>query len=200
MSRTWNARLWWLGTVALVVAFAGCGGGAPEPEPEPAPAPAPQVQQPTAEEEAAARARAEEEARRLAEAEAARIATERNRVLTIIAERVHFDFDKSDIRPDAEQVLQRKVSVLRQYPGIALRFEGHCDERGSNEYNLALGQRRAEAVRRYLTSYGLDASRFATISYGEERPAAGGHDEEAWAANRRAEFVITASAGLPGGS
>ncbi len=94
-------------------------------------------------------------------------------------------------------MLQRKVSVLREYPGIQLRLEGHCDERGSNEYNLALGQRRAESVRRYLMSYGIDASRFATISYGEERPLVDAQNEEAWAQNRRAEFMVTARGNLP---
>ena len=119
-------------------------------------------------------------------------------VLGILAERVHFDFDRSDIRPDAEEVLQRKVTVLREYPGVTLRVEGHCDERGSNEYNLALGQRRAEAVRRYLLSYGVEAGRFATISYGEERPMVDASNEEAWAQNRRAEFVVTDDGGLGG--
>ncbi len=104
---------------------------------------------------------------------------------------MHFDFDKSNIRPDQEPVLQRKIEALRQYPGIKLQIEGHCDERGTNEYNLALGQRRAESVKRYLASYGLEAGRFTTISYGEERPVDPGHDETAWAQNRRSEHVVT---------
>ncbi|MGH7545410.1 MAG: peptidoglycan-associated lipoprotein Pal, partial [Gemmatimonadota bacterium] len=132
----------------------------------------------------------EEEARRRAEEEARRRA-ERERVLGIIAEGVHFDFDKSDIRPDQESILQRKIEVLRQYPNLRLQIEGHCDERGSDEYNLALGQRRAESVRRYLTSYGLEGDRFTTISYGEERPVNPASDESAWAQNRRAEYVVT---------
>lgn len=143
-----------------------------------------------AREAAEASRRAEEEARRRAEEEARRKA-ERERVLGIIAERVHFDFDKSDIRPDMEPILQRKIEVLRRYPGIKLQIEGHCDERGSNEYNLALGQRRAESAKRYLTSYGLDAARFTTISYGEERPVDPGHNEDAWWKNRRTEFPVT---------
>jgi peptidoglycan-associated lipoprotein len=180
-----------LGALALAAVMVACGGGAAEPEPQPEPEPEPQVQEPTVD-EAAERARREAEAqRRREEEERRRAEAERNRVLAVIAERVHFDFDKSDVRPDAEQVLQRKVAVLREYPGVDLRIEGHCDERGSNEYNLALGQRRAEAVRRYLVSYGIDVGRFATISYGEERPAARASNEDAWEQNRRAEFRVT---------
>lgn len=188
MASTWKKSAGWLGTLALAVVMAACGGtAAPEPEPEPEP----QVEEPTVD-EAAERARLEaEEQRRREEEERRRREAERNRVLSVIAERVHFDFDKSDIRPDGEEVLQRKVTVLREYPGVTLRVEGHCDERGSNEYNLALGQRRAEAVRRYLVSYGLDAGRFAMISYGEERPAVRASNEDAWAQNRRAEFTVT---------
>lgn len=178
----------WLSAIALTLVVAGCGR-APAPEPAPPPEPEPQVQP---RDEAAERAAREaEEQRRREEEERRRLEAERRRVLSLIGERVHFDFDKSDIRPDAEEVLQRKVSVLREYPGIRLRIEGHCDERGSNEYNLALGQRRAESVRRYLMSYGIDAGRFTTISYGEERPLVDAHNEEAWAQNRRAEFPIT---------
>jgi peptidoglycan-associated lipoprotein len=153
----------------------------------------------TRDEEAERAAREAEERRRRETEERRRREAERRRVLSVLAERVHFDFDKSDIRPDAEEVLQRKVSVLREYPGVTLRIEGHADERGSNEYNLALGQRRAEAVRRYLLSYGIDPSRFTTISYGEERPLVNAHDENAWAQNRRAEFVVTDSGRLGSG-
>jgi peptidoglycan-associated lipoprotein len=169
--------------------IAACGGGTPEVEP--APEPEPEVVDTSAED--AERAAREAEARRLREEEEARrrAEAERRRVMSILAERVHFDFDKSDIRADAEEVLQRKVTVLREYPGVALRIEGHCDERGSNEYNLALGQRRAEAVRRYLASYGVQTSRFSTISYGEERPLVNAQNEDAWGQNRRAQFDVT---------
>ncbi len=189
MASSWKKTVGWPAALALAALVVACGGN---PPPEPEPEPEPQVQQPTVDEAAERAAREAEERRRREEEEARRRAeAERNRVMAVIAERVHFDFDKSDIRPDAEQVLQRKVTVLREYPGVTLRIEGHCDERGSNEYNLALGQRRAEAVRRYLVSYGIDVGRFATISYGEERPAARASNEEAWAQNRRAEFIVT---------
>ncbi|KPK66118.1 MAG: hypothetical protein AMS21_03065 [Gemmatimonas sp. SG8_38_2] len=186
MASMWKKNVGWLGTVAIAVVIVGCGG-APEVVPEPEPEP--QVVD-TRDEEAERAAREAEEARRLAAEEARRREAERNRVVSIINERVFFDFDRSDIRSDMESVLQRKVSVLREYPGITLRIEGNCDERGSNEYNLALGQRRAEAVRRYLLSYGLEAGRFTTISYGEERPLVRASNEDAWAQNRRDDFAI----------
>jgi peptidoglycan-associated lipoprotein len=185
----WKNKLGWFGTMALVLLVVGCGGGS-TPEPVPEPEPEPEVV-PTVDEDAERRAREEAERRRREEEEKRRAAAERTRVMTVLAERVHFDFDKSDIRPDAEEILQRKVSVLREYPGVDLRIEGNCDERGSNEYNLALGQRRAEAVRRYLMSYGLEAGRFSTISYGEERPLDRAHNDEAWSLNRRDDFSVT---------
>jgi peptidoglycan-associated lipoprotein len=111
-----------------------------------------------------------------------------------LEERVQFDYDKSDIRTDAAAVLRRKVDVLRASPQVQLRITGNADERGSTEYNLALGQRRAESVRQFLTGFGLDASRFSITSLGEENPIAMGHDEAAWAQNRRADFQITAGA------
>lgn len=193
MAKSSRSNSAWLGTIALAVVLAGCGGS-PPPVVEPEPEPEPQVQprDDSAEREAEARRLREEEERRRREAE-------RNRVMSVLAERVHFDFDRSDIRPDAEPVLQRKVTALREYSGITLRVEGHCDERGSNEYNLALGQRRAEAVRRYLVSYGVDAARFATISYGEERPLVDASNENAWGQNRRAEFNVTNQGRLGGG-
>ncbi len=196
MAITWKQTGGWLGTVAVRLVVGACGGGAPEPEPEPEPI---VDTGPSAEERAAAERRAAAaEAERIKREEEARRAGERRRVQEIIRERVHFDFDKSDVRSDMESVLARKVNVLRQYSGIRLRIEGHCDERGSNEYNLALGQRRAEAVRRYLTSHGLDADRFSTISFGEERPAVDARNEDAWAQNRRSEHIILSLGGLAG--
>lgn len=196
MTRTSRLATALLGSALLALVMAGCGGSPPPPEPEPEPVVQPQ---PERDLEAERRAREEAERRRREEEERRRREAERSRVMSIVAERVHFDFDKSDIRSDAEPVLQRKVSVLREYPGIRLRLEGHCDERGSNEYNLALGQRRAESVRRYLMSYGIDAGRFQMISYGEERPLVNAQNEQAWGQNRRAEFVVTDPGGLGSG-
>ena len=105
---------------------------------------------------------------------------------------VHFDYDVSDIRVDAQNILRGKVPILQANPNVRIRIEGHADERGSTEYNLALGNRRAEAVRQFLVGFGISADRFTILSYGEERPMAMGSDETAWSQNRRAEFVITA--------
>jgi peptidoglycan-associated lipoprotein len=131
---------------------------------------------------------AELAAQREREARAAAIAAAR----TTLLERIHFDYDMADIRPDAERVLRSKLGILRASPNVRLRIEGHCDERGSNEYNDALGNRRAQAVVDFFTASGLDASRFAIVSFGEDRPLANRSDEDAWAMNRRAEFIITA--------
>ncbi|HSU13361.1 peptidoglycan-associated lipoprotein Pal [Longimicrobium sp.] len=103
---------------------------------------------------------------------------------------VFFQYDSDEITAEAERKLQTKASVLQSNPAVRLRIEGHCDQRGSTEYNLALGQRRAEAVRAYLVNLGIDGSRLATISYGKERPLEEGEDEDALARNRRAEFTV----------
>jgi peptidoglycan-associated lipoprotein len=108
-----------------------------------------------------------------------------------VGDRVFFDLDKSDIRPDAQATLQKQAAWLAQYPQKTLTVEGHCDERGTREYNLALGERRANAVKKYLVSLGVDASRLTTISYGKERPVALGSDEASWAQNRRGVSVVT---------
>jgi len=104
---------------------------------------------------------------------------------------IYFDFDKYDLRTDARTTLDRKASFLNQNSSIRVQVEGHCDERGTNEYNMALGERRANAAKQYLTTAGISAGRLSTISYGEERPLDPGHTEAAWARNRRAHFVVT---------
>lgn len=103
---------------------------------------------------------------------------------------IYFDFDKDDIRPDAASTLDRKIPWLQANPGMRIRIEGNADERGSDEYNLALGQRRAAAAKRYLVERGIDASRFDLVSYGEERPVCTESDESCWQRNRRDDFVI----------
>ncbi|MBZ0253030.1 MAG: peptidoglycan-associated lipoprotein Pal, partial [Candidatus Methylomirabilis sp.] len=97
--------------------------------------------------------------------------------------RIHFDFDKSDIRADQAPTLDANGSYLKQNGELKVQVEGHCDERGTNAYNLALGQRRAESAKRYLVKTGVEGGRLSTISYGEERPLDPGHDESAWAQN-----------------
>ncbi|MGE3277163.1 MAG: peptidoglycan-associated lipoprotein Pal [Vicinamibacterales bacterium] len=105
---------------------------------------------------------------------------------------VFFGLDVSEIPAEGQQTLQDTAEVLRKYPTWQVTIEGHCDERGTAEYNLALGERRAVAARDYLVSLGIDASRLRVVSYGKEFPFDPGHDESAWAQNRRAHFVITA--------
>ncbi|MDP3773330.1 MAG: peptidoglycan-associated lipoprotein Pal [Gemmatimonadales bacterium] len=104
---------------------------------------------------------------------------------------IHFDLDRADLTPEATQLLEEKLAILRANPRLEIQIEGHCDERGPDEYNLALGNRRAAAAKRYIVEHGIADARIAIISYGEERPADPGHTEEAWAMNRRAEFVVT---------
>jgi len=107
---------------------------------------------------------------------------------------VHFDYNRSDIRADQRALLEGKLGVLRGNPRLTIQIEGHCDERGPDEYNLALGNRRAAEVKRWLVENGVAESRITVVSYGEERPAEAGSTEEAWARNRRAEFRVTRSA------
>lgn len=105
---------------------------------------------------------------------------------------VFFDLDSSDINSAGQAALEGNAGVLKKYPTWTVTIEGHCDERGTAEYNLALGERRAIAARTYLVSLGISADRIRTVSYGKEFPFDPGHDEAAWAKNRRAHFVITA--------
>lgn len=104
---------------------------------------------------------------------------------------VFFQYDSADVSSEGQTVLQANVEILRRYPTWMITIEGHCDERGSPEYNLALGEIRALAVREYLAELGLTRERIRTVSYGKEFPFDPGHTEEAWAKNRRAHFVIT---------
>jgi peptidoglycan-associated lipoprotein len=102
----------------------------------------------------------------------------------------YFELDKSDLRDDARAVLTKDAEFLRSYPQTKVSIEGHCDERGSTEYNLGLGQRRAEAAKNYLISLGIPADRMETTSWGKERPFCSEHDESCWQQNRRAHFVL----------
>ena len=108
-----------------------------------------------------------------------------------VGDRVFFGYDKSNIMPEAQTVLQRQAAWLKKYPSVRVTIEGHCDERGTREYNLALGERRANAAKDYLTALGIDRSRVKTISYGKERPVAMGSNAAAWAQNRRGVTKVT---------
>jgi peptidoglycan-associated lipoprotein len=111
-----------------------------------------------------------------------------------IGDRVYFDFDQAQIRDDAKPILTRQASWLEQYPDVRVRIEGNCDERGTRQYNLALGARRADAVREFLIGQGVNGGRISTISYGKERPIDTGHDEAAWARDRNADTAIVSGA------
>ncbi len=188
-----------LGGIA-VVAVAACGGGAPPQPVTPQQnvdsiAQAEKARQDSID-RAAADARAREEAerqrqQRIADSLAAMGKTT-EAVRTMVATMIHFDYDKSNIRSEDASILDQKVAILQANPNLRIRISGHCDERGSDEYNLALGNRRATASKQYVVSHGIDAGRIETVSYGEERPLAQGHDEAAWAQNRRDEFEIIA--------
>ena len=185
-----------IAVVALTLFAVSACKKKPEPAPVPTPPPsapvavAPRVNQDSI--DAARRAADAAAAKVAADADARRHAAEMESVRNTIAAKVYFDFDKDEIRDDQKVTLDAKVGILNANTAVRLRIAGHTDNRGSDEYNLALGQRRAASVQRYLVSRGLNASRFETVSFGEERPAAQGENEDAWSKNRRAEFEIIA--------
>ncbi|MDX1975408.1 MAG: peptidoglycan-associated lipoprotein Pal [Rickettsiales bacterium] len=108
-----------------------------------------------------------------------------------VGDRVFYDYDSAQLSSEAQQTLERQAAWLKQYSSVGVTVEGHCDERGTREYNLALGERRAAAAKKYLVGLGIAASRISTISYGKERPAVVGSDESSWSQNRRAVTVVT---------
>jgi peptidoglycan-associated lipoprotein len=168
-----------------------CSGGpkAQAPPPEPTPEPTPEAEEAVIEEEVS-----EPVTETLSTEE---VSSELPEDLAILNARgyledVFFDTDRFDLTPEARGVLAKNANWLIEFSSVLILVEGHCDERNTREYNLALGERRANAVRDYLMSLGVNPDRIRTISYGEERPFALGHTEEAWRLNRRAHFVITA--------
>jgi peptidoglycan-associated lipoprotein len=185
-----------LGLGAAVFAAASCGGKPAPQNPTPA--------QPNAD-SAAAAARAHQDSideanRQQQEAERVRkqreadslaaLARASDDVRNTLATMIHFDYDKSSVRSDDTGALDQKVAILQANPDLKIRVAGHCDERGSDEYNLALGNRRAQAAKQYLVSHGIDAGRIETQSWGEEKPLVQGHDESSWSQNRRDEFEV----------
>lgn len=110
--------------------------------------------------------------------------------LVAIGDRVFFDYDKSDLKPEARRQIERWAAFLKTNANATITIEGHCDERGTREYNLALGERRANSVRNYLTSLGIPAARVQTISFGKEKPVVVGSNEQSWAQNRRGVLAI----------
>lgn len=127
-----------------------------------------------------------------AAAEAARRREAAARARATIEQKVYFEFDQAGLSATSRSLLDAKLDVLRSFPAVALTISGHADERGSDEYNLALGSRRAAAAKQYLVSHGVTGGRLQVTSYGEEKPASFGSDETAWSQNRRAEFQVSA--------
>ena len=179
--------------IVTTLVLSACGGSTPPPPPGPG---GPTQAEIDARNDSIAAARAAEQARAQAERDAQRREQDRmtrdadqaRRTLEAV---VQFDYDEAVITAAAERLLRAKLPILRNSPTVRLRLGGHADERGSTEYNLALGSRRAESVREFLSGFGISAGRFTTTSFGEERPAVNRSDEAAWAQNRRVEFVIT---------
>ncbi|HKK92606.1 MAG TPA: peptidoglycan-associated lipoprotein Pal [Longimicrobiales bacterium] len=192
-----HRRLMVPAVAALMVFTAACGS---DPEPQPVEPTGPTAEelaaQARADSIAAEQARLEEERREQARLEAEQREAERRMAAAreTLTETIFFNYDEAAITAEGERTLRQKVDILRSSPAVRIRIEGHADERGSNEYNIALGNRRAESVREFLTGFGIDESRISIVSYGEDRPAAIGDSEAVWAQNRRAEFVITAGA------
>lgn len=191
-------------SIALLASAIVLGACHKKPETNPTPAPAPAA--PTvdsaairdsiaraqaARDAALARQRAYDDSVRRAN-EAAAAAGEQTGLRNTVTAVIHFDFDRAELRDDARATLDAKIPVLMANPDVNIRVAGHTDERGSVEYNIALGQRRAATAKRYLTERGVAANRVETVSFGEGQPISNGHDENAWAQNRRDEFEITA--------
>jgi peptidoglycan-associated lipoprotein len=161
-----------------------------QPAPVMAPAPPPPAATQTTNDDAARlKAEADAEAARKAAAEAARLAKFKADAEAALKD-INFDFDKSDIRDVDKPKLQAIADFLKTYPDAKIQVAGNCDERGTVEYNLALGERRAHAAQSYLTGLGTADARLSTISYGKERPEVQGHDEQSWLANRNCQFTL----------
>jgi peptidoglycan-associated lipoprotein len=187
-------RRFFVSVFAATLLVGACGGDPPPPPPPPQPDQDSlrAYNDSVAAAEAERRAEAERlAAERAAEAERQRAAAAARATLE---EMVFFDYDMSEIRDDAQTSLRAKVDILRASPQVQIRIEGHADERGSTESNMALGNRRAEAIRQFLVGFGLAENRFEIVSFGEGRPLQQGSTESSWARNRRGQFVITAGA------
>jgi peptidoglycan-associated lipoprotein len=189
------------GIAIILIAYA-CGGSPPPPPPPGPNQDSIREAQRVRDSIAAAQRAREDSLRRLREAEEARQAHIRDsiaavrrtteRVRAMLETMINFDFDRSNIRTGDAQILDQKLAILQANPALQIQISGHCDERGSDEYNLALGNRRAVAAMQYLVDRGIAANRITTNSFGEERPLDPASNDAAWARNRRDEFSITA--------
>ena len=186
-----------LPVLLLTLSMAACRKDPPPPPQPTGPTAAELAEQARQDSIRAAEAAREQAAREAAAAEAAARREAEQRMAAARAtleEMIFFGYDESTLTPEAERILRSKLDILRNSPAVMIRIEGHADERGSTEYNIALGNRRADAVRAFFTGFGLNENRFQIRSYGEERPLVNSSTEAAWSRNRRAEFVITAGA------
>lgn len=187
-----------LRTLALTLAAIAAVSACSKKQPETAPAPVnsdsiakARAADSAAQAQAAAAAEAKRRADSIAAAPAADSAAKAASLRAEVATTVYFEYDKSTLTDSAKKLLDRKIAILNANPKVQIQIEGHTDERGSSEYNVALGNQRAASVKRYLTQHGIADGRITIISYGEEKPVANGHEETSWSQNRRAEFVIT---------
>ncbi len=178
-----------LKTTAALALILGLGACATQPEPEVAEAPAPVVEEPEPAPEPEPEPVVEEEPEPMGPAPGSVEDFKVN-----VGERVYFDFDESRLDEDDKEILQRQAAWLQSYDDVRILVAGNCDERGTREYNLALGERRAATVKDYLVSLGVDPTRIDTISYGKERPIAPGSNEQAWALNRNGFTQIISGA------
>ncbi len=191
MSRTWRSRVPLLSVIGLAVLVIGCPKAPPEATPPPAhtPPPSEEVRRPEPHRPPVlSRVVPEEDRRRLDQAR-----REREFQLALSNfERtlIQFDFDRSEIKERYKGVLQQKADFLRAHPNIRVQIEGHADERGTVQYNLALGDRRAESAKAFLAALGIDANRLSTISFGEERPLDPSKNDVAYTKNRRARLLV----------
>jgi len=180
MKRIFSRKGYVMAFLLLSIAIGGCGKKQPPP----------QIEEPVVDEDALRRER--EEAERLRrEAEEAQKLEESKRMLEEqVSVMIYFEFDQYTIKDEYKAILTDKAQALREWPTVKIRIEGHCDEWGTNEYNLALGERRANAAKEFLVGAGVSPDQFTIVSYGEEKPLDTGHTKEAWKQNRRAEFSI----------
>ncbi len=174
-------------SMLLVFGSAGCAKKEVQSQPEKtAPTYETILEEEKAKDEADVR-RAEEEIREAELAEQRAFESD----LIELGSMIHFDFDKSELKPDARDILQKKAEILKKHPQVTMVIEGYCDERGTQEYNLALGERRARSAYEFLVLLGVAPERLSIVSYGEENPIDPGHNEAAWALNRRDQFRVS---------
>jgi peptidoglycan-associated lipoprotein len=186
-------------TIGCALTLTACSKKTPETM-TPAPTTPPVAQRDTAAErmarEAAERARQDSIARARASEDAAERERQLQAIRGVLEAPVYFEYDDDRLTEAAATALAQKVQILRANPGVSVRITGHTDERGSVEYNLALGMRRAQSTRDYISGFSVDPSRLEIVSMGEDQPEDPGHDEAAWSKNRRAAFMITSGSTL----